>query len=158
MNYLSKPIGVTTRYRRGPILVVEDNDDHWFIIQWALQRTLPGVDVVRTSGADETLTYLNTCLANGRKLPELVVQDLYLPQREDGWGLLEAIKQHHTLRRLPVILLSHSADPEDIEQSYYLRSASYMVKPSSYGQWLNYFEDFRRYWWESVTLPQQVSY
>ncbi|GAB3551617.1 response regulator [Spirosoma fluminis] len=158
MNDLPSTKVVMTRLRRGPILVVEDNDDHWFLIRWALLRTLPGVEVVRTATANETLTYLDRCLNETRKLPELILQDLYLPQREVGWELLEAIKQHHTFRRLPVIVLSYSDDPGDIEQSYYLRTTSYLVKPTTYRDWISYFEDFRRYWWEAVTLPHQTNF
>ncbi|GAB3504331.1 response regulator [Spirosoma knui] len=158
MNYLPITKALAPRLRCGPILVVDDNDDHWFLIRWALLRTLPGVAVYRTKTADETLAYLETCLAEARKLPELILQDLYLPQRETGWQLLEAIKQHHTFRRLPVVVLSHSDDPKDIEQSYYLRSTSYMVKPVNYADWIRYFEDFRRYWWEAVTLPNQTDF
>lgn len=104
------------------------------------------------------MVYLHHLLDESARLPELILMDLYLPEREDGWELLEAIKLHHTLRRLPVVVLSHSDDPEDVEQSYYLRSTSYLVKPLSYSGWVTYFKDFRRYWWESVTLPQSVSY
>src|SRR5919199_5108297 len=156
MNYIPTVKGVNARVRRGPILVVEDNDDHWNIIQCALRRSLPGVEVLRTATVDDTLDYLNDVLDQDKKLPELILQDLYLPMREDGWALLESIKQHHTFRRLPVVVLSCSDDPEDIEQSYYMRSTSYMVKPTAFGDWLDYFEDFRRYWWEAVTLPRST--
>ncbi len=154
-NYLLKS-STTIRKRRGSILVVEDNDDHWFVVRWALLQTLPGVEAVRAVDASEAIEYLNDCLDEEVRLPELVLLDLYLPTREEGWGVLEAIKLHHVFRRLPVVVLSSSAHPDDIEQSYYLRSSSYLVKPSSYAEWLAYFEDFRRYWWESVTLPKSM--
>lgn len=114
--------------RRSTILVVEDNDDQWFITNRILRHTLPDTDAVRTSDASETLSYLMTCSPNHRPLPALILLDLYLPDRKDGWALLEALKLHHTFRRLPVVILSSSDNPEDIEQSYYLRSSSYLMK------------------------------
>ncbi len=155
-NYLLKS-SLPSRQRKGSILVVEDNDDHWFLTRWALLQTLPGIEAVRTTNAGETLEYLNDCLEADALLPGLILLDLYLPNREDGWHVLETVKLHYILRRLPVVLLSSSEHPDDIEQSYYLRGSSYLVKPSSYPEWITHFEGFRRYWWEAVTLPQRAS-
>lgn len=155
-NYLLKA-SMPTRPRKGTILVVEDDDDHWFLTRWALLQTLPGVEAIRTAGADETLEYLNDCLEADAPLPGLILLDLYLPDREEGWRTLETIKLHYILRRLPVVVLSSSDHPDDIEQSYYLRGSSYVVKPTSYPEWITYFEGFRRYWWEAVTLPQRAA-
>ena len=154
MKQAGKPSGdVASGTQKATILVVEDNDDHWFITRWALLRTIPGVQVVRTTSTLDTLSYLVGCSYDRRSLPELILLDLYLPKREDGWALLESIKLHHLFRCIPVVILSSSAQSDDIEQSYYLRGSSYMVKPTSYPEWLACFEDFRRYWMESVTLP-----
>ena len=77
------------RQRQGTILVVEDNDDHWFLIRWALLQTLPGVEAVRAVDADEALDYLNDCLEADASLPSLILLDLYLPGRAEGWRVLE---------------------------------------------------------------------
>lgn len=143
--------------RQQTILVVEDNDDQWFITRWALLRTLPEVTIVRTGSTLDTLGYLTACAYEQRPLPALILLDLYLPDREEGWAVLESIKQHPSFRRIPVIMLSSSASNADIEQSYFQRSSSYMVKPTSYPEWLVLFNYFRRYWLESVTLPQTGS-
>ncbi|GAB3765824.1 response regulator [Spirosoma pomorum] len=142
--------------KRQNILVVEDNADQWFIIQWALKERFPEVEPVWFSNASQVLMYLECCLENTTQLPKLILLDLYLPNRENGWRLLEAIKLHHVYREIPAIMLSRSGDPEDIRESYMLRINSYIVKPDNYEKWLDCFTAFRHYWWEAATLP--ISY
>ncbi len=149
----------TTRRRKTnkiPILVVEDNADHWLIIRSALAQCFPEVEPIWLNHKTQVLTYLEQCVSTEKKLPKLILLDLYLPRREDSLSLLESIKSHSVYRQLPVIVLSHSQDAGDIEQSYSANASSYIVKPVTYHQWLNCFYTFRRYWLESVTLTSQV--
>lgn len=147
---------LTVSLRRQTILVVDDNDDQWFIARWAILNTRPDIKVVRTCNALETLSYLAACVCDHRPLPALILLDLYLPDREEGWSLLESIKAHDGFRRLPVVILSNSTNPDDIVHSYERRSSSYLVKPTSYAEWLACFNHFTRYWLESVTLPTVI--
>lgn len=138
---------------RIPILVVEDNADQWLIIRSALSQCFPEVEPVWVNNAAQTLTYLAGCSPDESKLPQLILLDLFLPRQEDGWALLESIKIHDVYRRAPVVMLSSSRERADIEKAYSFSVASYIVKPTTYHQWLNCFYTFRRYWWETVTLP-----
>lgn len=138
---------------RIPILIVEDNADQWLIIRAALSQCFPEVEPIWVNNPAQTLKYLETSSADENKLPRLILLDLYLPRREDSWGLLESIKTHSLYRQVPVVVLSHSQDHKDIAKSYTYSIASYIVKPFTFHQWLTCFYTFRRYWWESVTLP-----
>lgn len=143
----------STTHRKLPkvsILVIEDNADQWFLIQWALRERFPEAEAVWLSDAAQVTTYLKACEQN---LPRLILLDLYLPHRHHGWSLLESIKTHHVYREIPVVILSHSTDTEDIRESYALRGNSYMVKPIGDENWLDCISSFRQYWWDSVTLP-----
>ena len=142
--------------RKPTVLVVEDNADQWFMIRWALLQRFPEVEAVWVQDADQAVQYLDVCAPKGRNLPKIVLLDLYLPSREQGWGLLKTIKTHHIYREIPVVMLSQSGDPVDICESYSLRSNSYILKPTSYDKWLDCIASFRHYWWESVTLPKFV--
>lgn len=135
------------------VLIVEDNDDDWFLTQWALSQIMPQVEIIRVINKEDTLAFLENCFANDVAVPKLILLDLYLPRREDGWLLLETIKTHHLFRCLPVIVLSNSQSPEDIEESYYLRGNSFIVKPQDYRKRLSCFKDLYRYWWKSANLP-----
>lgn len=152
-NRHSQPIS-NRNFRHASLLIVEDNEDHWNLIKLALKQTLPEVEPIWVSGVDEALSYLDNCLLTGCDLPKLVLLDLYLPSREDGWALLQQIKHNgSSYKQLPVVVLSYSNDRNDITDSYYYGSTSYVTKPMDVQGWVEYVQTLRTYWWETVTLP-----
>ena len=147
------PLARRRKVPRVPVLIVEDNADQWLIIRSALSQCFPEVEPVWVNNADQAIRYLEIQATGTDKLPWLIIADLYLPSREDGWRLLEFHKSHTFYRKPPVIILSASKDKEDIIKVYSYSVASYIVKPISYHEWLSSFYAFRRYWWELVMLP-----
>ena len=143
------------KLRQIPVLVIEDNADQWLIIRAVLTQCFPEVDPIWINNSTQAITFLETHSQDSEKCPRLILTDLYLPRREDGWALLEFMRTHPFVRKPPVIMLSSSKDEEDIGKSYALNVASYIIKPDTYHQWLNCFYTFRRYWWEVVTIAQR---
>ena len=153
-NPISTP-SVNQPARTQTLLVVEDNPDHQILLRYVIQRTLTNTTPIFTDSADQAMEYLNACVANERLPPKLVLLDLYLPKAEHGWQFLRQVKQLPAQVRPPVVVLSVSREEEDIAQAYQLGASSYISKPIGEAQWLTYFETIRRYWWETVTLPNQ---
>ncbi|WP_185155657.1 response regulator [Rudanella paleaurantiibacter] len=142
-------------FKNAKLLIVEDNPDHGFIISKAMQECLPEVKPVWAKTKEEALCYLNQCEQEEWESPKLVLLDLYLPNRHDGWYVLEKIRaMPDALGKVPVVLLSHSNDRNDIAEAYERGCSSYLVKPIKYDDWLEYFQTLRVYWWETVTLPK----
>ncbi|GAA4470907.1 response regulator [Nibrella saemangeumensis] len=142
------------RVTRTPVLVVEDNADQWTIIQGAIKECFPEVEAIWVSDADQALAYLEETKTQAGQLPKLIFLDLYLPQREDGWKLLKQLKDPAMgFSLLPVVVLSHSSQPEDVEEAYDFWLTSYIVKPLDYDQWISALTALRNYWWNVVTLP-----
>ena len=142
--------------RKATLLIVEDNADQWFMIRWALLQQFPEIEAIWAQNDAQAIQHLDSHVIDSCDLPKLVLLDLYLPTREQGWGLLQAIKTHHIYREIPVVMLSQSGDPIDISESYNLRSNSYILKPVGYDKWLDCIASFRHYWWDAVTLPSYL--
>lgn len=140
---------------RVPVLIIEDNADQWLIIRAALAQCFPEIEPIWANNTPQALRHLEGCAAGKTKLPRLILLDLYIPTRETAWAFLDALKAHSLYRQVPVVVLSHSQQDQDIATSYAHSVASYIVKPVTYHQWLTCFYTFRRYWWESVTLLRQ---
>ncbi|GAB3640546.1 response regulator [Spirosoma arcticum] len=138
---------------RVPVLVVENDADHWLIIRSALAQCFPEVVPVWVNNAAQAVGYLEQSALDQSKLPWLVLLELHLPRPEDGRSLIKLIKGNPQHQHIPLIVLSHSQDQQDIKQAYANNVASYIVKPTTYHQWLKCIYSFRRYWWELVTLP-----
>lgn len=145
-----------SRDRQPNILVIEDSRDQQVLIRYALQQAMPGIESVSVYDGDEAITYLDECVKQQRDLPRLVLLDLYLPEAEDGWQLLQRLKAYPSRRSMPVVVLSVSSAEDDVHRSYQLGANSYIAKPLDFEQWLTYFQTLRQYWWETVTLPRQA--
>jgi len=154
MNSNSRKTNQNRRLKSAKILVVEDNADHWVIIRNAMQQCFREVEPVWVSNPTDALAYLDECSDTGIGLPQLVLLDLYLPERESGWQVLQEVKNRPgPVGRLPIVLFSYSTQLEDVMESYRRGVNSYVVKPADYNEWLMYFQTLKDYWWEAVSLP-----
>ena len=70
----------------------------------------------------------------GKRLPDLVLLDLQLPQMT-GLDVLEAIKNDPNTRHIPVIVMSNSGDGQKIMTSYRLHASAYVLKPIDIGKY-----------------------
>jgi CheY-like chemotaxis protein len=145
---------IKTNFNRAKLLIVEDNPDHWLIMKKAMDQCLTEVAPVLATNAQQVMTMLDEWHSQEWDAPKLILLDLYLPERADGWALLRQIKSMPSpCNQIPVIILSGSNDSADIADSYQFGSSSYIVKPKDFSGWLTYFKELRIYWWETVTLP-----
>ena len=140
---------------RRDILLVEDNPDDVELTRLAFAEAGEPhrLHVVR-DGA-EALDYL---LGRGRHagrevadLPALVLLDLNLPLL-DGREVLQAIRAEDATRRLPVVVLTTSAEPFDVEQAYALGANSYIQKPVEFERFVEVVRQVGRYWL-AINLP-----
>ncbi|MFD2937794.1 response regulator [Spirosoma flavum] len=131
--------------------MVEDRDDQWKLIQAAIESSMPDTEAVWVSNANQALDYLRA--QPKQQLPNLILLDLYLPRRTDGWQCLEAIRLSKLGRLSPIVIFSQSDSREDIKGSYDLGCSSYLVKSLNPQVWLDYFTVLHNYWWQIATLP-----
>ena len=131
------------------VLVADDNEDHLFLTVRALQE-VPDVDLdIETAvNGEEALEALY-----GNKPPHLILLDIKMPKL-NGLEVLERVKSDERFRAIPVVVLTSSERPEDVESTYRLGGNSYVTKPSS-GVGLR--EGLRRvssYWTSLASLPE----
>ncbi|MGV3557327.1 response regulator [Larkinella arboricola] len=119
------------------ILVVEDNLNDHLLLHYLLRQHLQEVVPVGATSAAQAMTYLNNCYAQQNPLPILILLDLYLPRRADGWKLLRQIRSNPIYRSIPIAIFSNSTDLNDAEQAYARGAASYIKKPVSLEGWQN---------------------
>lgn len=112
------------------------------MIRRAFLERFPEVERIRLQEAAQAVMYMDNC-KEPQDLPRLILLDLYLPHRIQGWNLLSTLKAHHLYREVPVVVLSQSTDAGDISESYALRVNSYIVKPINYEKWLDCISSLR---------------
>jgi|SRR5437763_1849839 CheY-like chemotaxis protein len=144
---------------RYPILIVEDNDDDFEMIMWALKKLSITMPVFRCIDGDEALDYLygrgaytNPQLA---PRPAIILLDLNLTAM-DGQEVLAHIKNDDTLKVIPVIVWTGSSDPKDIEICFKNGANSYVLKPMNLEKLLRAIELLNEYWFGVVVLPENT--
>ncbi|MFQ5458821.1 MAG: response regulator [Myxococcota bacterium] len=88
----------------------------------------------------------------GAPRPSLILLDVKLP-RENGISVLRKIKASPELRSIPVVMLSSSESPVDIQSSYAEGASSYVIKPARYGDLMDRVERLLLYWLQTNALP-----
>lgn len=147
----------STDRRKRPnesILVVDDNPDQWLLMQQAMRQVFADTELIWVPDGQQAFAFLDAINTDHTRYPKLILLDLYLPERDQGWEFLQKIKADNCLyRHLPVVVLSQSRLPDDIIGVYERGGTSYTIKPVDPVAWVEYFETARQYWWETVTLP-----
>jgi two-component system response regulator len=116
--------------RQLRVLLVEDDEDHVFLIRRAL-RDVAGVEVTVdvTSDGEEAMRYLELRRSpDSPTRPDVAVVDLKVP-KVDGFDVLRWIRHQEVFGRLPVVVLTSSEHPEDRERAAGLGAQEYLCKP-----------------------------
>jgi CheY-like chemotaxis protein len=67
------------------------------------------------------------------EVPYLLLLDIRMP-KVDGVEVLRQLKQDGELRKIPVIILTTTDDPREVERCHTIGCASYIVKPVDYNK------------------------
>ena len=67
-------------------------------------------------------------------------------RRHGGLEVLEKVKAAEFLKRIPIVVLSSSAESKDVNRAYDLGANSYLVKPVSFSAFCNIAAQIKTYW------------
>ncbi|MFQ5653484.1 MAG: response regulator [Planctomycetota bacterium] len=139
------------------ILLIEDNPADVELTRIALSKGRR-LEVVRDG--QEALDYLHR---RGEfedpersPWPDLVLLDLNLP-RLDGREFLREISEDPRSPSLNIIVLTSSAEEEDLMRSYARGVKSYVTKPAEIDEFLRTILTLEEYWLQTVDLPGEPS-
>lgn len=118
------------------ILIAEDDDGHAELIREALEESGVSCPIVRFSNGEEVWSFLSEKgikeLEND-EMAYLLLLDINMP-RMNGTEVLRKIKQHEQLKNIPVIMLTTTDDPREVEQCYELGCNVYITKPVDFAK------------------------
>jgi CheY-like chemotaxis protein len=125
-----------------PILLVEDDDVDIMTVKRAFQHLNIPNRLVHLRNGIKALEYLN---AQTNSRPLMIILDLNMP-RMNGLELLKIIKADDVLKEIPVVVLTTSDVFEDIEESFNMSVAGYIVKPIDFDHFVKVFGTIHTYW------------
>jgi CheY-like chemotaxis protein len=116
------------------ILLVDDNPDDLSFVKHACGAAHFTASLQTVHSGEEAITYLKGegAYSNRDKfpLPRVILLDLDMPKLS-GFDVLSWVRAQPVLKRLWIIVLTASAQPEDVERVFELRANSYLVKPKT---------------------------
>ena len=116
------------------IIIAEDDLGHARLIEKSLKRVGLHNPIQRCENGQEVLDFLFRHGPGPHRRSDtayLLLLDIRMP-KVDGVEALRQIKEDAALRKLPVIMLTTTDDPREIERCHLLGCNSYIVKPVDY--------------------------
>ena len=140
------------------ILLVEDDLNDIFLVKRAFKMARIQNPLQVVTDGQEAIQYLR---GEGKysdrqtyPLPKLIVMDIKMP-RLSGFEVLEWVKgDGKPLRRIPIVIVSSSGNPADVNHAYELGANAYMVKPVEFKAVEHLFESITHYWGLECAKPE----
>lgn len=131
------------------ILLAEDSEDDALLIGRSFRKVGVSAPLRVVTDGEQAVQYLSGeppyADRGANPLPALMLLDLKLPKRT-GLEVLEWVRGQDGLRRLPVIVLTSSAEAVDVRRAYDLGANSYLVKPVSPTAMQTLMTQLHAYW------------
>ncbi|HZR17930.1 MAG TPA: response regulator [Verrucomicrobiae bacterium] len=140
-----------------PILVVEDNEDHVFLLNHAFQKAGILNPVQVANNGEDAIAYLE---GTGRysdwkefPLPLMVLLDIKMPGL-GGFDVLRWIRQQPGLKALRVAMLTSSDLDQEIKLAYELGANVFLTKPVDLNRLVEMVKVVRAHWLELAQMPE----
>ncbi len=131
------------------VLYVEDEEDDQLLMKFAFDRAGLSHALQRVGDGRDAIKYLsgeNSYADRERHpMPSVVLLDLNLPV-VSGFQVMEWLREHPALRKMPVVVFSSSTLPEDRRKAGELGAKEFIEKPTSSTGFGQVVERLRQYW------------
>lgn len=134
---------------KGKIISIEDSDTDFMALRFALESSRVDAELERfTTGGTAISEFGTSC-----PLPQkstVILLDLNLPGI-DGRQVLKAVRNRDPKRQVPVIVLSTSSHPRDVEFCQQAGADAYVVKPFDLDDWERKIGPLASYWLQKAS-------
>jgi CheY-like chemotaxis protein len=139
------------------LLLAEDDRNVAELVVMVLEECGLALDAVVVGDGVEALDYLY-CRGRfqdvGEPKPTVILLDLNMP-RMNGLDVLRQIKNDQRLNQIPVVMLTSSRDPGDLENCYRSGANAYIVKPIDFQLFKSTIKQTGVFWMTLNEPPRQ---
>jgi CheY-like chemotaxis protein len=141
------------------ILIIEDDENDEILLRRAFDFTGQEIPMHFARDGAQAIDYLSGIghYADRSRypLPTLVLLDLKMPGLT-GFDVLRWLRSQPALLRVPVVVLSGSMWPGDIDEAYRLGANSYLVKPAKRQDLIEIVQMASTYWFQMNFCSQKI--
>jgi CheY-like chemotaxis protein len=140
------------------ILLAEDNPKDVELTLEALKESNLANRVAVVRDGVEAMEYLRCQGAYADRepgLPSVLFLDIKMP-RMDGLEVLREVRNDPDLKLLPVVILTSSREDKDLLNSYYLGVNAYVVKPVTFGGFIDAVKQLGVFWAIVNEIPPEL--
>lgn len=119
-------------------LIAEDDEGHATLIRKNLVRAGITNPILHFKDGQEILDFLYRRGGGPHResgIPYLLLLDIKMP-RVDGVEVLRQVKEDDELQKMPVIMVTTTNDPREVEACYKLGCNTYITKPIDYEEFV----------------------
>jgi CheY-like chemotaxis protein len=138
--------------RSYSVLLVEDDPADALLIEDSLVDRSEARDISHVFDGVAALEYLRD---PGKERPDLIVLDLNMP-RMNGHELLAVLKDDTELGSIPVVVLTTSSAPDDIEDAYRQHANAYVTKPLNLDEFTRSVQDIDAFFLDTAATPPRA--
>lgn len=135
--------------KRPVVLIVEDCPNDQALMKLAIEEAQVAFPAVMVSDGQEALDWLfrqgTHATRDDQVFPALVLLDLKLPLLS-GLDVLQALQTDALSRLIPVLVLTTSEMPSDIEQAYLYGANAYVQKPMGFPALVSLVQSIHAFW------------
>ncbi|HET9300542.1 MAG TPA: response regulator [Candidatus Polarisedimenticolaceae bacterium] len=143
----------TSTTPRRHLLLVEDSLADARLFMHRMQACDPDARVAVARDGASAIERLERIIEGTAPTPDLLVLDLNLPVLK-GWDVLHYVKRSPLLRFIPVVVLSNSKAPRDVERAYSDGATSFIHKGRNLDDFFRVVDAIHAYWCGTTDLPQ----
>ena len=135
------------------VLVFEDDEDDFVLLKRAFEESGHSASLVRARDGEELAPALLRPPAGAAgAYPRFVLLDLRMP-RKDGREALRELKGHPEWRKIPVVVLTTSKYPGDINRAYLDGANTFLSKPHDFRSLVDMIAVVCAYWLKIAQHP-----
>jgi len=136
------------------IIIAEDDEGHAVLIKRNLNRSGIANPILHFRDGEEVINFFfgaNHPYLDDPEMNYLILLDIKMP-KIDGIEVLEKLKGNENLKKIPVIMITTTDNPREIEICHKLGCNSYIVKPVDYEKFIEVVKRLG-YFLEIVQVP-----
>ena len=138
------------------ILLVEDSPADTRLFKEAFKESSFKNEIYSVKDSNDANNFLNRQkkYINAPK-PDIILLDVNIPPT-GGFDILKKVRKNHTLKLIPVIIISASRDDKDMLCAYQYHANAFIVKPSDYDAFIKFSDSLGDFWINWARLPGEL--